>query len=165
MAARAGYIASIRRETITRPTLLLFASSFNVTSSGRRKSGRRAVCCLRGGQISVQRRGRYSQPVGNVRNGDIGIGEQRPRNVEVVLSELRRSASCTPRALRGRESGACALPNEGALKLRKRAEHVKDQDDLRGCPDICSMKIFSHPASLSASCRRARFWSSVETRA
>src|SRR5271166_919063 len=62
---------------------------------------------------------------------NIGIGEQRPRNVEIVLGQLRRSASCPARALRCRESGACALPNEGALKLGKRAEHVKDQDALR----------------------------------
>ena len=32
-------------------------------------------------------------------------------------------------------------------------------------PDICLMKIFSHPASFGASCRKAKFRSSVETRA
>ena len=46
------------------------------------------------------------QPIGNVCNGDIGIGEQRPRNVEVVLAQLRRLASCSARALRCCESGA-----------------------------------------------------------
>src|SRR5271170_1038343 len=30
-------------------------------------------------------------------------------------------------------------------------------------PDICSVKIFSHPASVSASRCNARFWSTVET--
>ena len=32
-------------------------------------------------------------------------------------------------------------------------------------PDICSMKILWHPASVSASRCKARFWSRVETRA
>ena len=32
-------------------------------------------------------------------------------------------------------------------------------------PDICSMKIFPHPASVSASRCKARFWSTVDTRA
>jgi hypothetical protein len=33
--------------------------------------------------------------------------------------------------LRCCKSGACALPNQSALELRKRAEHVKHQDALR----------------------------------
>jgi hypothetical protein len=32
-------------------------------------------------------------------------------------------------------------------------------------PDICSVKIFAHPASVSASRCKARFWSTVDTRA
>jgi hypothetical protein len=55
----------------------------------------------------------------------IRIGDQRPRNVEGVLGELRRSAFCSPGALRGCESDVCALPNEAGLEFGKRAVHLK----------------------------------------
>jgi len=68
---------------------------------------------------------------GNVSNGDVGIGEQRPCNVEVVIGQLWRSAARAPHKLRRLQARARSLPNEGALELRQRTEHVKDQDALR----------------------------------
>ena len=90
------------------------------------------MCRPRGGQIPIERRGRYADAVGNVGDWNIGIGEQRPRNVEVVLGQLRRSAACPPHALRGLKPRAGAFPNEPPLKLRQGAEHVKHQHALRG---------------------------------
>src|SRR5271165_670269 len=88
----------------------------------------------RSGKVAIQRRARHPETVGNIADGIIGIGEQRPRNVEVVLGQLRRSASCSARTLRYGKSGACTLPNEGALEFGKLAEHVKHQDALRRRP-------------------------------
>src|SRR5271165_7106026 len=85
----------------------------------------------RSGELAIQCRGRHPETVGNIADGNIGTGEQSPRNVEIVLGQLRRSASWSARTLRCGKSGACRLPNEGALEFGKRAEHVKDQDALR----------------------------------
>ncbi len=43
----------------------------------------------RSGKVAIQCRGRHPETVGNIADGNIGIGEQRPRNVEVVLGQLR----------------------------------------------------------------------------
>jgi two-component sensor histidine kinase len=43
----------------------------------------------RGGQISVQGRWRHAEPVGHVSNGNVGIGEQRPRYVEIVTNAVK----------------------------------------------------------------------------
>jgi hypothetical protein len=94
----------------------------------RTESGRRTVCGLGGGQISVQRRRRYPEPVGNLGDGDIGIGEQRPRDVEIVLGQLWRSASCSPRSLwrraglRPRRSGRSRTATECNVSARRRAK-------------------------------------------
>ena len=82
-------------------------------------------------KVAIQRRGRHPETVGNIADGNIGIGELRPRNVEVVLGHLRRSPSGSARTLRCGKSGACRLSNEGALEFGKRAEHVKHLDALR----------------------------------
>ena len=35
--------------------------------------------------MAIERRGRHTKPVGNVRNGDVGIGKQRFRRVKIVI--------------------------------------------------------------------------------
>ena len=76
-------------------------------------------------EISVQRSRGNAESTGNVRDADIRVGEQRFGNVDVMLGHFRWPASCSARPLRCCESGACALPNESPLELRKRAKHVK----------------------------------------
>ena len=76
----------------------------------------------RGGQISVQGRWRHAEPVGHVSNGNVGIGEQRPRYVEIVLGQLRRSAARTVHKLCRHEARARPLSNQGALELGERGK-------------------------------------------
>ncbi len=42
----------------------------------------------RSGKVAIQRRGRHPETVGNIADGNIGIGEQRPRNVEISASAV-----------------------------------------------------------------------------
>jgi hypothetical protein len=70
--------------------------------------------------------------IGNLSNGDIWVGEQRPCNVEVVIQQFGRAASRSAHALRRRKSRSGALSNEGALEFRQSAEQVEYQNTLRG---------------------------------
>ena len=45
------------------------------------------------------------------------------------------------------------------------AQSAADPEKPVTAPDSCSVKIFVHPASVSASRCNARFWSTVDTRA
>ena len=59
------------------------------------------------------------------------VAENHPLILEQNFGTEKRPP-VRPARFAARESGACALPNEGALKLRKHAEHVEDEDALRG---------------------------------
>jgi hypothetical protein len=54
------------------------------------------------------------------------------RGLDVVVSEFWRTASGSARAPGGCEARLGALPDQAALELRQRAEHVKNQPPLRG---------------------------------
>ena len=97
---------------------------------GHTKSGKRAVRRPRGGQVPVKRRGRNAESIGD-------IGDSDSRLARSVLATSRSSSVILggrPPVRPTRFAAASPLeraPNESALKLRKRAEHVKHQDALR----------------------------------
>jgi len=55
-------------------------------------------------------------------NANIGIGQQRPSDIEVVVAEFGRAPSGTTRAPSGGEARLGALPDQTALEFRQCAE-------------------------------------------
>ncbi len=68
----------------------------------------------------------------DLRHADIGIGQHRLGGLDVGVREFRRPASGAPNAPRGGEARLGTLPDQAALELRQRAEHMKNQPPLRG---------------------------------
>jgi len=65
-------------------------------------------------------------------DADVGIGEHRPRSLNVIVRKFRRTASRAANAPRGGEARLGALPDQAALEFRQCAEHMKDKPILRG---------------------------------
>src|ERR1700694_4515370 len=91
-----------------------------------------SICCPRRRNVPVQVGGRYSEAVGNLPHADIGISQHGPRGVKIILGQFRRSATGAAYSLGGGKPRAGALADEAALELRQGAEHMKDQQPLRG---------------------------------
>ena len=68
----------------------------------------------------------------NLGDADVGVGEQRPGGLDVLVGEFRRAASCAAGAPSGGEARLGALPDQAALEFRQRSKHVKNQPALRG---------------------------------
>ena len=63
---------------------------------------------------------------------DVGVRQHRLGGLDVVVGEFRRPASGAASTPRGGEARLGALPDQAALELRQRPEHVKDQPALCG---------------------------------
>lgn len=84
------------------------------------------------GDVTIKRSGRNAKPVRDLSHADVGIGEHRLSGLDVVVRQLRRTASCAANAPRGGEACLGALSDQAALEFRQCAEHVKDEPPLRG---------------------------------
>ena len=91
----------------------------------------RGVGGARGGDIAIERGRRHAEAVRDLSNADIGIRKQCPRGFEVLLGQLRRTATRAAEATGGREARLGALPDQAALEFRECAKHMKNQPPLR----------------------------------
>ena len=70
------------------------------------------------GEVPIERRRRDAEAVRDLSDPDIGIGEQRPRDIKVVFCQLWRSTAGATGAPRRREARLGALPDQAALEFR-----------------------------------------------
>ena len=94
-------------------------------------SNSRGIRAARSGDVAIERRGRDAKAVRNLRNADIGIGEQCPRGFKVFLCKLRRSPAGAAEAPSGGKTCFGALADQAALELRQRTKHMKNEPPLR----------------------------------
>src|SRR3954462_14265780 len=78
-------------------------------------------------KIPIERRRRDTKALRDLSDDDVGIGEHRLGGLDVLLRQLRRTASGTAKAPGGGQTRLGALADQAALEFRQRAKHVKNQ--------------------------------------
>jgi type IV secretion system protein VirB9 len=81
--------------------------------------------------MPIKRCRRGTEAVCDLRDTDVGIGEQCPRDVKIIFCQLWRAASGAVGATCGGKARLGALADQAALEFCQCAEHVKDQPPLR----------------------------------
>ena len=136
------FINILHAITFSPPLLVPYSPAFfpYSTSPGgrllrycRHRSTIRRIRCPCRRNVSVQLCGRYPKAVGDLHHANIGIGEQCPRGLKIIIGQFRWSAAGTALSLSGGKSRAGALADQAAFELRQGAEHMKHQQPLRGC--------------------------------
>lgn len=90
--------------------------------------------CVRGSRgrdVAIERCGRDTEAVRDLGDADVGIGEQRSRDIKVFFRQLWWTASDAARAPSGRKTRLGALSDQAALEFRQCAKHVKNEPPLR----------------------------------
>src|SRR4051795_6624709 len=114
--------AAMRKPLLERPV-------FSVERPLSYTRGIRSSCSRK---IPIERRRRDTKALGDLSDGDVGIGEHRLGSLDIILGEFRRTASGAAKAPGGGQTCLGALPDQAALKFGQRTEHVKNQPPLRG---------------------------------
>ena len=114
-----GQLPVVQQTRLLRQPPLLVSRLWHIRSS-------------RGGDVTIERSGRNAKPVRDLRHADVGVGEHRLSGLDVVVRQLRRTASGAANAPRGGKSCLGALSDQAALEFRQCAEHVKNEPPLRG---------------------------------
>jgi len=85
-----------------------------------------------GGDVPIKRCRRDAETMRDLCDADVGISQQRPGSLDVIVREFRRPPPLAAKATGSREARLRSLADQAAFKFRERTEHVKNQPPLRG---------------------------------